>query len=77
MIGVSSAPPRLSSLPNPPCAPAAFIVGFAHDMLSGSAPEGSVPFERTLAADGSGIAGGKGKTFAEEVTCTTRSRAWR
>jgi hypothetical protein len=27
--------------------------------------------------DGSGMAGGRGKTFAPDVTWTTRSRAWR
>lgn len=35
------------------------------------------PFERTDAADGSGIAGGKGNTCEPELTWTTRSTAWR
>lgn len=71
-IGVSNAPPRLSSEPS---AEATDAAGFPHDTLRGSTVD--VPFERRLRDDGSGMAGGKGKVCAPDVTCTTRSRAWR
>jgi len=70
-IGVRSAPPKLSSEPSPFCGGPA---GLPHDIIDGSAP----PFDRTAAAlEGSGTAGGKGKVWAPDVTCTTRSTAWR
>ena len=74
VIGVSRAPPRLSSLPRPAAAGA--VVGFPHDTESGSTPGAFVPLERIAADEGSGIAGGRGKMCAPDVTCTTRSTAW-
>lgn len=47
---------------------------FPHEIESGSMLP---PFERTEALDGSGIAGGRGKLFAPDVTWTTRSTACR
>jgi hypothetical protein len=47
-------------------------------MDKGSFPEVSeVPFERTVREEGSGMAGGRGKVCAPDVTWTTRSRACR
>ena len=74
VIGVSSAPPKLSSEPRDGCG---VVAALPHDTERGSAPEAKVPFERTVADEGSGIAGGRGKTCAPDVTWTTRSRAWR
>jgi hypothetical protein len=70
-MGVSKAPPRASSLPKPAAAGA--VAGLAHDTESGSMPELVAPFESTAADEKSGIAGGRGKTGAPDVTCTTLS----
>lgn len=67
-IGVNKAPPRLSSDPKLACTPE---VAFPHDTAKGSA----FPFERTVALEGSGIAGGSGNVLALEETCTTLSTA--
>jgi hypothetical protein len=74
VIGVSNAPPSDSSEPSVD-ARVGVEAGLAHDTESGSRDE--VPFERTVNEEGSGIAGGKGKMLAPDVTWTTRSRAWR
>ena len=77
MIGVSNAPPRLSS--DPRLEAEGFEAGFPQEMERGSFPAAvsEVPFERTVREEGSGIAGGRGKVCAPDVTCTTRSRACR
>ena len=75
VIGVRRAPPRLSSLPRP--AGAGAVAGLPHDIDRGSTPVALVPLERTAAEDGSGIAGGRGKRCAPDVTCTTLSTACR
>jgi hypothetical protein len=72
-MGVSNAPPRLSS--DPKVDAVGMLEGLPHDMFRGSTPE--VPLERTLREEGSGTAGGRGNVCAPDVTCTTRSRAWR
>lgn len=71
-IGVRRAPPRDSSEPGPV---RGVVAGLPHDIDKGSAPLARTPFERTVAAEGSGIAGGSGKMCAPDETCTTRSRA--
>ena len=70
-MGVNKAPPRLSSDPKAE-------VGLLQEMESGSGL-GTVltPLESIGTAFGSVIAGGRGKTCAPEVTCTTRFRACR
>jgi hypothetical protein len=73
VIGVSNAPPRLSSDPREETAGAE--AGVLHDIEVGARAD--VPFDRTLRDEGSGIAGGRGKMLAPDVTCTTRSKAWR
>jgi hypothetical protein len=72
-MGVRSAPPRLSSLPRPAVTVA--VAGLPHDTERGSTPGALVPLESTAADEGSGIAGGRGKMCAPDVTCTTRSTA--
>ena len=72
VIGVSNAPPSDSSEPRVD-ASAGVEAGLPHDTESGSMDE--VPFERTVKDEGSGIAGGKGKMLAPDVTWTSRSRA--
>jgi hypothetical protein len=75
VIGVSRAPPRLSSLPR--LAAAGAVAGLPHDTERGSTPGALVPLERTVADEGSGIAGGRGKMCDPDVTCTTLSTACR
>jgi hypothetical protein len=74
VIGVSNAPPSDSSDPRVD-ASVGVEAGLPHETESGSMDE--VPFERIVKDEGSGIAGGKGKMLAPDVTWTTRSRAWR
>ena len=80
-MGVSKAPPRLSSLPSVEVA--GVFAGFPQETESRSTvfvlldEEGGCPFERMVRDEGSGIAGGRGKTCAPDVTWTTRSRACR
>jgi hypothetical protein len=61
-IGVSKAPPRLSSEPKDKAA----VVVLLHATLRGSTPE--CPFERTLMEEGSGMAGGRGNICAPDET---------
>ena len=76
VIGVSNAPPRLSSEPRLDAE--GLEAGLPQDMESGSFPVvREVPFDRMVKEEGSGMAGGRGKVCAPEVTWTTRSRAWR
>lgn len=60
-MGVRRAPPRDSSDPRPFCSEP---VGLPHETEVGSTP----PFERTLALEGSGMAGGRGNTCAPDDT---------
>ena len=62
-MGVSSAPPKLSSEPRPGCA---VEVGLPQDIERGSVV--LAPLDSTLALEGSGIAGGRGKMCAPDVT---------
>ena len=71
-MGVSSAPPRLSSDPRP--AACAEDDRLPQVIESGSKPP---PLERIEELEGSGIAGGRGNICAPDVTCTTRSMACR
>jgi hypothetical protein len=69
VIGVNSAPPRLSSEPKDEAE--GFEVGFPQEMERGSSLPvvvNEVPFERTVRDEGSGIAGGRGKVCAPDVT---------
>lgn len=72
-IGVSNAPPKLSSEPRPTWW-GATDARLPQDTENGSTP---APLERTTALVGSGTAGGSGKMCAPDVTCTTRSTACR
>ena len=69
-MGVRRAPPRLSSEPRPPFWK--LEVALPHDTDRGFMLP---PFDRTAALERSGIAGGRGKVFAPDVTWTTRSTA--
>lgn len=76
VIGVNNAPPKLSSEPR--LEADGLLAGFPQDIESGSLPAvREVPFDKMVREDGSGIAGGRGKVCAPDVTCTTRSKAWR
>ena len=77
VMGVRRAPPRLSSEPRS-CVEG-LELGVLQEMERGSLPRlvSDVPLERTVREDGSGIAGGRGKTCAPDVTCTTLSKACR
>jgi hypothetical protein len=69
VIGVNSAPPRLSSEPKDEAE--GFEAGFPQEMERGSSLPvvvNEVPFERTVRDEGSGIAGGRGKVCAPDVT---------